>query len=244
MRRGAVEMLNDLKKKSLNIRQEIVKKINDFKKIETLRISINSEVKKSKQKRQDCVKGMKDIINELSELNNIKKSDAPKNVKSLVGLINKKEWFFQINALPIKKEEQILKEIKELKKELNAAKKENDAIKRIRVLVRMLEAKRKEHNEFHESVIKNADKSNELSSQMNEIQKEIKMLKKEGNGIKKEISKLVMHYKIEKEKKKNDLKDKKQEFSRMIEEKENQVFEKLKNKKKLTTEDLLVFQNN
>jgi len=121
--------LAQLKKESLNIRHEIVKSINEFKKLEKLRAEINEIVKESKIKRDEKVKEIRSIISELSKLNEEKKlSDNSKNIKSLIGLINKKEWFFQINALSIKKEEQILKEIKDLKKELNEAKKSSDAV--------------------------------------------------------------------------------------------------------------------
>ena len=236
--------MDNLKEKSLLIRQDIVKNINEFKKLENSRNEINSLVKDFKQKREDCVKKIKDIIKELTGLNSIKKPENFKDIKSLMNLINKKEWFFQINALPIKKEEQILKEIKELKKELNEAQKENQAVKKIRVLVKSLESVRKEHNEYHEEVIENAKKSNDLSTKMNAVQKNIKELKKNGNVIKKEFDEKIAKYKLDKEIKSKNYKEKKENIEKIIKEKENEAWDKLKGKKKLTTEDLLIFQKN
>lgn len=236
--------LNELKEKSTNIRQEIVKNINEFKKLEKSRNEINVSVRDFKQKREDCVKDIKKILKELSELNTEKKSSNFKDIKSLISLINKKEWFFQINALPIKKEEQILKEIKELKKELNEAQKENQVVVKIRNLVKSLELKRKEHNGFHQAVIENADKSNEFSSSMNIVQKKIKDLKKEGRIVSKELDDAILDYKKNKTFKVKNFKESKEKLEKIIKEKENLAWDKLKDKKKLTTEDLLAFQNN
>ncbi|MFA5333926.1 MAG: hypothetical protein WC376_05535 [Candidatus Nanoarchaeia archaeon] len=236
--------LNELKEKSASIRHEIVKNINEFKKLEKSRNEINVLVKESKQKREDCVKEIKTILKELSGLNNEKKSGNFKDIKSLISLINKKEWFFQINALPIKKEEQILKEIKELKKELNEAQKENQVVVKIRSLVKSLELKRKEHNGFHQLVIENADKSNEFSNSMNAVQKKIKELKKEGRIVSKELDEAITEYKKNKTFKAKNFKESKEKMEKIIKEKENLAWDKLKEKKKLTTEDLLAFQNN
>ncbi|MDD4353147.1 MAG: hypothetical protein PHN56_01680 [Candidatus Nanoarchaeia archaeon] len=236
--------LNELKEKSANIRHEIVKNINEFKKLEKSRNEINVLVKDSKQKREECVAEVKKILKELSDLNVEKKASNFKDIKSLISLINKKEWFFQINALPIKKEEQILKEIKELKKELNEAQKENQVVIKIRSLVKSLELKRKDHNEFHQAVIENAEKSNEFSNSMNAVQKKIKELKKEGRIVSKELDDAIVDYKKNKNFKVKNFKENKEKIEKIIQEKENQAWDKLKDKKKLTTEDLLAFQNN
>jgi len=236
--------LNELKEKSANIRHEIVKNINEFKKFEKSRNEINLLVKDYKIKREECVKEIKRIIKELSELNSEKKSGNFKDIKSLISLINKKEWFFQINALPIKKEDQIIKEIKELKKELNEAQKENQVVIKIRSLVKDLELKRKDHNNFHQLVIENAEKSNDLSTNMNVIQKNIKELKKEGKSVSKELDAAIEDYKKNKTFKAKNFKENKEKMDKIIKEKENQAWDKLKEKKKLTTEDLLAFQNN
>jgi uncharacterized coiled-coil DUF342 family protein len=236
--------LNELKEKSANIRHDIVKNINEFKKLEKSRNEINVLVKDSKQKREDCVREIKKILKELSELNGERKTGSFKDIKSLIGLINKKEWFFQINALPIKKEDQIIKEIKELKKELNEAQKENLIVVKIRGLVKILELKRKEHNGFHLLVIENAKKSNEFSNGMNAIQKKIKELKKEGRSVSKELDGAMQEFKKNKNVKAKNFRENNEKIEKIIKEKENQAWDKLKEKKKLTNEDLLAFQNN
>jgi uncharacterized coiled-coil DUF342 family protein len=235
--------LNELKGKSLNIRHGIVKNINEFKKLEKLRNEINVLVKDFKQKRENCVKDIKKILKELSSLNSEKKVSNYKDIKSLISLINKKEWFFQINALSIKKEEKVLKEIKQLKKELNIAQKENKVVVKIRSLIKNLEFKRKEHNGFHHLVIENADKSNEFSNSMNAVQKKIKILKKEGRIISKELDGVIQEYKKNKNFKIKSFKESKEKMEKLIKEKENLAWDKLKDKKKLTTEDLLAFQH-
>jgi uncharacterized coiled-coil DUF342 family protein len=235
--------LAQLKKESLNIRHEIVKNINEFKKLEKLRADINEIVKEFKAKRDEKVKEIRGIIGELSKLNEEKKSsDNSKNIKSLIGLINKKEWFFQINALSIKKEEQILKEIKDLKKELNEAKKGSDAVAKIRDLVKGLESKRREYNDFHAKVIDNASKSNDLSNEMNVFQKNIKELKKKGKENAKLLDEAMLDYKKAKLLRSKNTKENREQLEKIIMEKEDQALSKLKDKKKLTTEDLLSFQ--
>lgn len=220
---------------SKSIRQNIVNKINIFNNLKKERSQINKTVKELKIKREEEVKKIKKYINELKELNKKKSNIGIEDTKKIKDLIDKKEWFFQINVFSIKKEEALIKEIKELRNKLKKSNILNSAINKIRELIKKLEKTRKEHNFLHENVIKNAEKSNEISKKMKVVQKSIKELKKEGKVYKKEISKL----KLKGPKRNFNTKNKNNE---LIKKKQEKVLEKLKQKKKLTNEDLIAFQ--
>ncbi|PIU62245.1 hypothetical protein COX58_00415 [archaeon CG_4_10_14_0_2_um_filter_Archaea_38_6] len=218
-------------KENNNIRRTIVKRINEFNKHKRERDNINKIVQDYKEKRLAEVSRMRNIIAELKELNKAKDSIPAEDANELKKIINRKEWFFQINALPIKDEEVIINEIKLLRRRLKSAQEKNNVSRKIQGLISDLEKTRRKHNEFHELVIKKAGESNEQSSLMRVVQKSIKDLKKEGKRVRHSLKKMEEKDKLRISNERN-----------IIKEKQDAVIEKLKKNKKLTTDDLLIFQ--
>lgn len=234
--------IKQLKNKSVNIRQGIVKEINEFNKLKKERVAVNVLVKDYKSKRDELVKRMKSVINDLKGLEKLKGEINKDDINMLKKLINKKEWFFQVNALSIKKEEALMKELKDLNKRLKEAKMKTHAVNKIKNLVKELGATRRRHNEFHKIVIEKADESNNISQQMKVVQKRIKSLKKEGKIVRSKLKEeLAKFKKVKQDRQKKALKVKEEEAV-LIKKKQEEALTKLKEKKKLTTDDLLAFQ--
>lgn len=236
--------LDNLKKKSKSIKKEIIDSITLFNELRKNRSKFNSIVKENKEKRGAIVKEIKSLISDLKLLNKEKEElVGGEDARLLKKLIDKKEWFFQINVLSIKKEEKIMKELKTLNSKLKKAKRKGIVFKSIKKIIYKLAKARKKHNNIHSIVIKTAEDSDTMSKKMRALQKKIKVLKKDGKEVnsilKKELYKKknqMIDYK-----KKSALRKKKKEL--VIKQKQDEVMKKLKNKKKLTNEDLILFQN-
>ncbi len=234
--------LMTLRIKNSLIRKDIVKLINKFNNLRQERNNINKLVQESKEKRESSVNKIKSILNELKELNKEKNSINVEDIKRLRNLINKKEWFFQINALSIKKEEALMKEIKGLNQKLKTAEKTNQVILKIKQLIKDLELNRMNHNSLHKIVIEKAEESNSVSDSMKLVQKNIKKLKKEGKIISEELKKEELERKKMEGIAKKRAKSIKQKKETIIKQKQEELLDKLKSKKKLTTDDLIFFQ--
>lgn len=234
----------ELKEKRKNIRKSIIDSINEFNKYRDERDKFNEVVKENKLKRCEMVEKIKNIIDELKKLNEEKKdlSETEEDARTLKKLINKKEWFFQINVMSFKKEEALMKELKGLKAKLKEADKKGLVFKRIRELIHELAAARQQHNEFHNLVIKNAIESDAISKKMKDIQKNIKSFKKDSKILEQTIieesDKLK---KIGMAAAERGAMMKKREEEVMM-QKEEEAIAKLMNKKKVTSDDLTSMQ--
>ncbi|VVB74581.1 Uncharacterised protein [Candidatus Tiddalikarchaeum anstoanum] len=238
------QKLIELKDRKNELRTKIIDDINEFNKLKGERDKFNEVVRENKEKRCEMVDKIKNIISELKNLNEEKKglNEVEDDSKTLRKIINKKEWFFQVNVLSIKKEEAIMKELKGLKAKLKEAEKKGIVFKRIRELIHELGDARQKHNEYHNLVIKNAEESDKISQKMKEFQKDIKSFKKESKNLQ-----LILKDEIDKLRKENKTLIEKKEYMKkkeeaIMKEKEEEAITKLMNKKKLTTDDLLSFQ--
>lgn len=234
---------NELKEKTSEIRGRIINDIKSFNSLKAERDKLNLIVKENKEKREAMVNTIKTIISQIKALNEEKKNfGETEDARTLRQLIDKKEWFFQINVMSMKKEESIMKELKGLKNKLKEADKKGIVYKNLKKLIHELGEAREKHNEFHNNVITNAEASDKISKQMKELQKSIKTAKKEG----KSISDIIGKESFERRKSYADNHERsrliKEKEEMLIKQKQDEVLEKLKNKKKLTNEDLVLFQ--
>jgi len=241
---------------------------NLFKKIKELKNSRNSltkKVKELKPKRKNYNKLIKEKISEIKNVNNekkeiIKKFNLKEDPLQIKQDIERLEMMIETEVMPFDREQKLMKEIKLKKKKYDEAEKISEVWKKSDSLSKEIDKLRNEADETHKIIKINADESQKKHEEMIELLKGIDGLKKEedlayknffefkkkladvNDSLKKklvEINEINKNLGLSKEKAK---KEKKQIQEKIIKEKEEKVEDKLKKGKKLTTEDLLVFQ--
>ena len=248
-------------KEKEKVQNEITKLISNVKELKKERDSLTQKVKSSKKERQELNKKINEQISKVKELGKdvptINKYENPSRIKEE---IKKLEYSIETQAISFEKERKIMKEIKEKKKKLKEIEKrfseQGDYLKTSKEIDEL----KKNANNFHKEITKNANTSQEKHEEILKISKQIDELKKEeeehhkkfidykkqfteANKILKnmlnELSRL--NEKISGQKIEN-AKNKRKKDEIVLKNKEEAVEEKIKKGKKLTTEDLLIFQ--
>ncbi len=261
--------LNDKKEALFDEKEKHSKKIisiiHDIKSLKRERDEYTNKVKSFKEERKHLNDSIKTSSEDLNKF--LSEKDAIQDKKQIKGnpsLIKKKieEMQFKIETegMSFENEKKMMLKINELKKELDGSREFMEVSDKIRVSRNNIRDSRRKANFIHKSVQDNAKNSQERHEKIITLSKEIDELKKnekdaftkfveakeEFNKVNDALKeKLVEMNRINEELKKHKIKTKeeiKDKEIKTLAEKSKQVDEKIKGRKKLTTEDLLVYQ--
>src|SRR3989338_6133312 len=242
--------------------KESIRKIKDNK---AKRDSFTNEVKELKLKR-DLLN--KELSSKSSELEKLKKERAESSksfdVKDSPSMIKKQmdklEFKIETDTVSFDKEKELMKKIKTLKKDYDKLSILQESNKNVREALDAVRKLRRESNEIHKSIQEKAKESQVLHEEILKISAEIDKFKAEEedafrkfSGLRKQLHeasshlndkfKLMDEVKSKLDKIQLDKRDiRKREEESFLKSKEEEVNEKIRKKQKLTTEDLLVFQ--
>ena len=226
---------------------------------------MTKQVRKSKKERDDLNAKIKTLIEEIKKLNSNKSSfvkehsikEDPKKIRENIDAL---EFKIETEALSFEKEKQMMKLIHEKQKLLKEAKGLTEVVDNISKLSREIDDLKKKAKEKHDAMQKHAKDSQDHHEKMinlseglknrNEKDKETydKVVEYQAkvDTVNAELEKhlLVLKQATEKYMKVVNKKkaDKKKKIEEVLKEKDEAVEEKIKKGKKLTTQDLLVFQ--
>ena len=265
------ELSDDIIEKIKDIKEN-KKKRDDFtnrvKKLKEKRNEFNQEIRKKISELVKLKEGMRNLtkIQENRRFSGHKKCSAflreskVKDPYKIKGEIDGIEVKLETEAMSFEKEKELSKKLKLLKKLFHEASAIIDAIDKIKKLNSEIDSSKKSsqnvHNEIqklakesqklHEGIIKSSKEIDELKIKEEGAFKNFLNLKKDFNNInnklKEKLSEMgVIREKINKFKLEEDEKRKLKEIT-LIKNKEQEIEEKVKTGKKLTTEDFLVFQ--
>jgi uncharacterized coiled-coil DUF342 family protein len=253
-------------RKNKELSRRIREAIQKIRKNKAKRDFLTQEVKELKLKRDNANKEISIKLKELDKLRNeeakLAKSLAIKEPSSEIRQhIKTLEFKIETEALPFDKEQALMKKIKELEKLYEESSILDEYNKRIKETYDLIRKIKKESNDAHQSVQEKAEQSQLLHEGILKSSDEIDTMKVDEEAtFKKFLEFKQKFHKVntqlkEKLESMNDVKSKldkiyheKQEKRRKEQEsflksKEEEINQKIIRKEKLTTEDLLVFQN-
>ena len=242
----------------------IRKKIKGMKEHRNKRDSLTKNVKELKEKRnklnEETKKNISELVKLRDEAKNLTKNLKIKDPQMLQGHIDKIEVTLETEAMSFEKEKDISKKLNALKKLLIEASEIIYVQRKIKKLNSEAGKSRKHtldtHNEMyklasqsqelHEDIIKNSKEVDELKSKEKEYFKKFAGYKKIFNDVNDKLKgKLTMMNGIREKINKFELEEdekRKLEETTLIKSKEQEMEEKIKGGKKLTTDDFLAFQ--
>jgi len=251
-------------RKKENFSVNIRKKINRIKENKSKRDSLTKKVRELKDKRHNLNEESRKKISELiilkNEVKSLTKKSKVKDPHRIKGDIDILEVKLETEAMPFENEKQLSKKLKQLKKSMSEASAIIHYIDRIKNLNSSIGELRKTNNETHNQIQKLARESQNIHEGILENSKEIDDLKVQ------ELEATKNYFKFKKEFKNinDDLKQKLSSMSKIMEKinkfkleeeekwklnetmliksKEQEIEEKIKGGKKLTTDDFLAFQ--
>jgi len=249
-------------KKRSNINKQITEQINVVKASKEERNELTEKVKTLKVDRDVLNKEISEKVNLLKDL---KEKSGPikterQSPAQLKKQIERLDYTIQTQPMSFKKEQQLMSQLKTLKKELAELDGMSDEHKSLSQLQRDVSKLRKKSNQIHREVQEIAKTSQEkhesiitLSKKIDELKeeeklayekfKEFKELFTSKNNELKELLKQADELKHVLEEKNIEIEeDKKKVELQEVKKKAKEVNEKIKTGGKLTTEDLLVFQ--
>ena len=244
--------------KKESLKKEVSNLISQIKKIKFPKDSESAEVKKLKSKRDKCNKEVQKLIKQFKKLNSeklkiMKDKKITFNPAEISKQIETLDYSIQTEALSFDKEKKIMIQIKHLKKQMANAGDAQGVFKELKEVSDKIK-KAKDIAEEHHKKLQKEIKDNKpdyeefrkLTKQINELKK--KQEKAFANFIDSKNKFSAINSKLKGKLKdakgmriESDFKYKK-DNAKLLEEKTKEVEEKLKKKKKLTTEDLLIFQ--
>jgi uncharacterized coiled-coil DUF342 family protein len=242
--RASIQKIKDSKSKRDSLTQEV-------KGLKPKRDGINKEIAEKSKILDDLKKEKSNIIASL----HIKES--PSKIKQQ---IEKLEFKIETDTVSFEKEKELMKRIKELKKQYNNSSGVIELNKKINAAFDNLKKMRKDANELHraiqeqarqsqalhEEILKNSAEIDRMKSDEEDAFKKFSEFKKQFTGANSQLKEKLkeMNYikshldKIHFDKKER----RRQQEESFLRSKEDAVNEKIKKRQKLTTEDLLVFQ--
>src|SRR3989338_1236279 len=267
--RNALDELDREKESWFKKRDDCSKRIREsiqkIKENKSKRDYLTNEVKELKPKRNSINKGISAKLNEFDSLKKEKTAlarslgikDSPSRIKNQM---DKLEFKIETDTVSFEKEKELMKKIKVLKKDYDKLSILKESDKNVRVALDAVRKLRKESNEFHKSIQEKAKQSQILHEEILKISAEIDKIKAEEEDAFRKFSdfrkqfheassqlngkfKLMDEVKSKLDKIQLDKRDiRKREEESFLKSKEEEVNEKIRKKQKLTTEDLLVFQ--
>lgn len=255
-------------KKKAAVSTEIKDKINSVQELKKVRNSLTSEVKETKNKRDELNKKISDdvkLVNDLRkqiipvEIPVYHKRENPVLLKKKIEAIETK---IETEPMSFDKEQKLQKEIKQLKKKYQESQSVQTEFENVKSKTKELNKLKKEANKFHKDMQKQARESQEKHEQLIECSKEIDLLRdKEKEVHNKFMDQKQSYIAINEELKKKldelnkiketleshdiQLEEFEQEKKKLsLKEKTKEVKDKIRKggKVKLTTEDLLIMQ--
>ncbi|MBI2671383.1 hypothetical protein HYX16_00445 [Candidatus Woesearchaeota archaeon] len=245
-----------------SVRNEIRTLLDSLKNLKTSSTgNFKENLEKLRNQRDKCNDEVKKLSSELKELKNKqlkleKKSkislDEPLKIKEKIDQLEKK---VETEVVSFEKEKKIMDEIRKLKDIFKKSAEFFHINQQIDLVSKSMHEVREAANSFHNSFISLVKSGRERSRQYKEIFRKLDFLRQNEEIKKNEVldakknidtvnnelnTKLIA---IGKTKINIPKTNKQLENERIIEEKTKIVEEKLKNKEKLTTEDLIVYQN-
>ena len=266
--RKDLNKINDEKESWFDKKKEIYstirEKIASIKENKKKRDNLTSNVKSLKEKRnefnQEISKNVSELLKLKEEMKNLTKKSKIKDPYRLKGEIDALEVKLETEVTSFEKEKELSKKLKLLKKMFRESTSLLNILDKINKLNSEINTSKKNtyelHNEIqklahesqklHEGIITDSKEIDGLSAQEDDALKHFVTLKKDfndtSNKLKEKLSEMsalmekVNKFKLEEDEKRK-LKD-----ATFIKSKEQEVEEKIKARKKLTTEDFLVFQ--
>ena len=267
--RNSLNELDKEKESWFKKKDDLSKKIKDsiqkIKDNKNRRDALTQEVKELKPKRDSVNKELalkspelEKLKKERSELaKSIDVKESPSRIKQQM---EKLEFKIETDTVSFEKEKELMKKIKELRKDYDKVSILEESNKKIREVLYNARGIKKSANDAHNLIQEKARQSQILHEEILKISAEIDKMKveeedafkkfselkkkfNETNSQLKEKLKIMNHVKISLDKISSDKREKKrQEIESFLKSKEDAVNEKIKKGQKLTTEDLLVFQ--
>ena len=252
--RGELNLLSTLKRDRNNLTRQV-------RELKTKRDPLNKKIRENIEK----IKGMKKISDKASEklVQKDKKGFVKKISPGMLKMeIDKLEFKIETEVFSPKKEQELMKVLKEKKKLYKEVALSGNSWKDMKSLSSEIDNEKSEANEFHSKIQKLAEESQKKHEKIIEISKKVEPIMPELKELDKQIDKAKMEFSV----KSNALKEKLMEISKLsqelgvamqdeekprmsreeihkiLESKEKSVEEKIKKRQKLTNEDLLVFQ--
>jgi len=250
-------------KKKEDLKITISNKIKEIKVIKSSKDKSNIISQNIKNNKYQLKKEIEDLIKKAKQLNKTKKEIIQKlhldfDPSELKNKLESLEMKIQTDAVSFETEKKMMKQVNELKKKLRESVSISKIIDEQNTLSKQIEAKRKQ---FRELIFKIRDhKSQDDYEDFFKSSKEIEIIKKEQEAafnnfiekkkeysiiiaqIKDKINKIRTIDEKEHDIRREKLKQKKDEDQAILKQKFRNVEEKLKNKQKLTTEDLMIYQ--
>ena len=240
----------------------LIGKIRDNK---SKRDSLTNEVKELKPKR-DAIN--KELFLKSAELEKFKKEraetsksiDVKESPSRIKQQMDKLEFTIETDTVSFEKEKELMKKIRELKKDYDKVSIVVESNKNVREILDVIRKLRKDSNDAHRLIQEKAKQSQVLHEEILKISGEIDKLKAEEEEAFKKFSEFKKNFNeinLQLKEKLNLMNDsksqldkihldkrekRKQEEESFLKSKEDAVNEKIKKRQKLTTEDLLVFQ--
>ena len=246
-------------------RSEIARLIGEIRELKRERDNLTNFVKESKKTREQLNSGIRDKITNIKaakqERDSLKSSiKIFRRPEEIERNINALEFKIETQVVSFDEEQKLMKVIKQMKAELIAAKKSSGAYEKVGSLSREIDKEKVDADSLHAKIQESAAESQKKHELLIELSKKVDALRVEEEEAYKKFMELKNQFTEINGELKNRLvaigeskdemdelrvqsrKDRKQRENRLIEEKERQVSEKIKTGKKLTTDDLLVFQ--
>ncbi|MBI2667771.1 hypothetical protein HYX17_03290 [Candidatus Woesearchaeota archaeon] len=243
--------------KKENLKDEIKELVKQIKNIKNISDTTTKGINDYRKERDNYNDKVRQLVKEIKKLNGEKKEIFSKlNVKDPVKIkkdIDRLEESIEIEAFSFDKEKEIMKKIKGLKKIYQESSQATELLDKIDGISEEIEDTRKKAQDIHEKFIDSLKGNKETFNSFMELSKKISNLKREQEeafenfiNFKKEFStmnNIIKEKILELNVIQNKLDDdRKEEKVKIYERQKSIVEEKLKSKKKLTTEDLIVFQ--
>lgn len=231
---------------------ELIQKIRIFK---STKDKTDIQARDLKKKRDDYNKQVQDLIKKFKELNSKKQNILKaKQIKfdpaTIIKKIEELDFKLETEAISFTKEKQMMVQIKAFKKQLNEVGETQSLFKELKALSEEITATKTKADEAHQELQKAGqtgyDELMEMTKKINDLKK------KQEDAFKKFIESKDKFSKINEElktklKQANELNLVKkiktlETQEKKLEDRAKEVEEKLKQKKKLTTEDLIILQ--
>lgn len=256
--------------KRQSLRSQISTLITEVKELKKERNTFTSKVRKFKEAKTGKIADQKRILDELKELQKQIRASQPVGGRKvhpdrLLQQIERLDYVIETEALSPKKEQEVMDKIRQFKTEYEQVKGSDDVYAKYREVRKQFTNLNREISEVKTLIQSNADTSQEHHVKMLDVSKRIDELKEALDAADKEYQEKRQEYlkvldtfkgikeklgmavpekrKIERENRKAQAEARAEAENTKLASKQEDVYEKIKNKQKLTTEDLLILQN-
>jgi uncharacterized coiled-coil DUF342 family protein len=267
--KNQLNLLNDQKEGEFQKREEVGKQISELirsiKALKRERDTFTFQVKENKQKRESLRTTLREkiaLFKKASESKEglLKKSNVKISPDLIRSTIAKMEMRIETEGMSFDKEQKLMKQIKEIRKQLDEAKEVDAAYSESRNLSKEIKDIKNELDVCNDNVKNFASQSQAKHEEMLALSKQVDEMMVQENEHKEKFQKLKDEFSEMNSKLKDKLpkmstirekintekvesrKKKKEEIEKELKEKGTKVQEKIRRREKLTTKDLLVFQ--